>query len=206
MKKQLIFGLFGIILLFSTTDVQSQTVTVNMVRNFSQDSWVVLRGNIVNVWTSNYYTFSDSTGEILVEIPSNVWRGLSVNEADIVEISGEVRISSSQTSIRVRAISGSGETIVVSGQGVMVNQPITINEARNLPQNSWVIIRGNIINNLLGGNIFTFRDSSGDIFIEIPRSVWRGVTVDESNRVEISGEVIMNRGQISIRVRAIREI
>ena len=92
------------------------------------------------------------------------------------------------------------------GQAVMISQPISINEARNLPQNSWVILRGNIINNLPGGNIFTFRDSSGDIFVEIPRSVWRGITVDESNRVEISGEVMISRGQVSIRVRVLREI
>jgi len=204
MKRIVIISLC--FLLFSTAVVHSQTVTVNEIRNLPQDSWVILRGNIVNVWADSYYTFRDSTGEILVEISNSVWRGLSANTSDIVEIRGEVRISSGQTSIRVRAITGSGEVIHVPGQGVMVNQTITVSEVRALPQNSWVTINGNIISSLPGGNRFNFRDSSGDISIEIERSVWRGLSVGASDRVEISGEVRINNRQVSIRVRAIRRI
>ena len=194
------------LLLFSTAVVHAQSVTVNEAGNLPQDSWVILRGNIVNVWADNYYTFRDSTGEMLVEISSSVWRGLSVDISDIVEIRGEVRISSGRTSIRVRAITGSGETNNVPGQGVMVNRTITVSEARVLPQNSWVTINGNIISSLPGGNRFNFRDSTGDITVEIERNVWRGLSAGTSDRVEISGEVRINNRQVSIRVRAIRRI
>ena len=204
--KRYIF-IYALIFLFSSAIVHGQTITtVNEAKNLPQDSWVVLTGNITNAWSGNYYTFRDSSGEILVEIEWNVWRGLSVNVSDIVEIRGEVRINSGQASIRVRAITGSGETIFVPGQGVMVIQPITISEARNLPQNSWVVINGTIVSALPGGNRFIFRDSTGEITVEIERRIWRGVSAGTSDRVEISGEVRINSGQVTIRVRAIRRI
>ena len=52
MKKVLSFNICLIILLFSAAVApvaHSQTVTVNEVKNLPQDSWVILRGNIVNV-------------------------------------------------------------------------------------------------------------------------------------------------------------
>jgi len=205
--KRYIF-IYGLIFLFSSTIIHGQATTVSGARNLPRDSWVVLTGNIINAWSGNYYTFRDSTGEILVEIENSVWRGLSVDISDTVVVMGEVRMSSGQVSIRVRAIAGSGETISAPGQGVMVRQPISVSEARVLPRNSWVILRGNIVNVLPGGggNRFIFRDSTGDITIEIERDVWRGLFVDVSDRVEISGELRINSGQVSIRVRAIRRI
>ena len=206
MKKVLIFSICCLILLFSTAVIHCQTLTIHEARNLPQGSWVILRGNIVYLWTDNYYTFRDSTGEILVEISNSVWRGLSVDISDTVEIRGEVRISSGQASIRVRAITGSGEIIFSPGQGIMVSHLITVSEARELPQNSWVTINGNIASALPGGNMFIFRDSTGDISIEIERSVWRGLSAGSSDRVEISGELRISRGQVSIRVRALRRI
>ena len=204
MKRIIFFCVF--LFLFSSVIVHGQVTTVIEARNLTQGSWVVLTGNIMNLRSGNNYTFRDSTGEMLVEIEGNVWRGLSVNISDTVEISGEVRINRGTASIRVRAITGSGEIISAPGQGVMVNQPITVSEARALPQNSWVTLRGNIINALPGGggNRFNFRDPSGDITIEIERNVWRGLSAGVSDRVEISGEVRINSGQVSIRVRVIR--
>ncbi|MCL2008147.1 MAG: NirD/YgiW/YdeI family stress tolerance protein [Treponema sp.] len=93
--------------------------------------------------------------------------------------------------------------VAVDAQLVAARSPITVSEARNLPQNSWVVLSGNIINALPGGINYTFRDSSGDITVEIDRRVWRGMSVGVSDPVEICGELRMNRGQISINVRAI---
>ena len=98
-------------------------------------------------------------------------------------------------------------TVVVHGQGfngpgvdnnrqgrpVMVNAPIPVSEARNLPHDSWVIATGNIINSV-GKEYYTFRDSSGEISVEIEREVWRGLSVGVSDRVEIHGELKIKRG------------
>jgi uncharacterized protein (TIGR00156 family) len=95
-----------------------------------------------------------------------------------------------------------GPTLTQS-QAVMVSQPITVIEARNLPHDSWVVLAGNIVNMLPGGRNYTFRDSSGEITVDIGPKEWRGLSVGVSDRVEIYGEVKIHRGQISIKVHAI---
>ena len=111
-------------------------------------------------------------------------------------------------------------TVAVHGQGlprpapnnnnnaqapVMTNRPITVREAKDLPHDSWVTLTGNITGVLPGGHNYTFRDPSGDITVDIGPKEWRGLSVDVSDRVEISGEVKIHRGQISIKVHAIRK-
>ena len=80
---------------------------------------------------------------------------------------------------------------------------ITVNDARVMPHDSWVVLSGNIINALPGGRHYTFRDSTGEIAVEIGQNIWRGLSVSPSDRVEICGEVVVNRGAVSVLVRAI---
>ena len=104
-------------------------------------------------------------------------------------------------------------TAAVYGQGftgpgsegliVMTGRTITVSEARNLSNDSWVVLSGNIINMLPGGRQYTFRDATGDIAVDIGPKEWRGLSVDAADRVEIYGEVKISRGQIHIKVHAI---
>ena len=88
-----------------------------------------------------------------------------------------------------------------------IREPIAINDAVNLPHDSWVILNGNIVSQLREGiNNYSFRDSSGEIIIDIGPKEWRGLSVGVSDRVEIYGEVKITRGQTSIKVQAIRKI
>jgi uncharacterized protein (TIGR00156 family) len=104
-------------------------------------------------------------------------------------------------------------TVVVHGQGllspnnapVMTTKPVTVGEAKNLPHDSWVTITGNITGVLPGGHNYTFRDRTGEISVDIGPKEWRGLSVEASDRVEIQGEVKVQRGQISIKVHAIRK-
>jgi len=190
----------------------NQPITVREAANLPHDSWVVLTGNIINALPGGkHYTFRDSTGEIPVDIGMKQWRGLSVGVSDRVEIYGEVKVQRGQYSIKVHAISGSGITPPSGfgagfGQAVMVNHPITIGEARNLPQDSWVRLTGNIVNSLPKDKEFTFRDSSGEVVVEIDRKHWRGLSVGASDRVELFGEVKISKGQLTVKVHAIRRI
>ena len=80
-------------------------VTVMELRNLPAESWVILSGNIINVLPGGrHYTFRDSTGEIIVGIDQNVWRGLYVGVDDRVEISGELRTNWGQATLDVRVI------------------------------------------------------------------------------------------------------
>jgi uncharacterized protein (TIGR00156 family) len=182
-------------------------ITVTEVRTLPSNSWVVVSGNIVNSLPGGkYFTVRDSTGDITVEIERKVFRGVSANASDTVEIHGYVEISRGQVSIEAKAIFGSAPVNIRSGQAVAIRQPITVSEASSLPNNSWVLITGNIVNEIRSDKYFTFRDSTGEITVEIERKVWRGLSVDVSDTVEIHGYVEINRGQTSIEVKAIRKI
>ena len=242
MKRYTTISCFCCLILFSATIVYGQGFTgpgantgssrqtsaffepipVSQARTLPKDSWVVLSGNIVNTLPGGkYYTFRDSSpsneggGEITVEIEPKVWRGLSVEPSDRVVISGEVEVKKGQVSIDVKAVSGAGRMNARQGQAVTITKPITVNEVKNLPNNSWVILAGNIVNNV-GKGKYTFRDSAasiegspskeggGEIVVEIDKKTWRGLSVNASDRVEIHGKLEIKRGQFSIEVEAIR--
>jgi uncharacterized protein (TIGR00156 family) len=143
---------------------------------------------------------------MILDIGPKHWRGLSVDVSDRVIIYGEVKISRGQASIKVHAIHGDGRINTRPGQAVFINRPITINDAKNLAHDSFVILNGNIVNTLPGKNNYTFRDTSGEITVDIGPKQWRGLSVGISDRAEIFGEVKISRGQASIKVHAIRGI
>ena len=209
--KKYIFSICALILFFSSVIVYGQAVMINQpitaieARNLPHDSWVVLTGNIVNMLSGGKnYTFRDTSGDIVVEIGAKHWRGLSVGVSDHVVIYGEVKINRGLISIKAHAISGTGRTNTWPGQAVFINRPITISEAVSLPHDSFVILNGNIVNIQARRNNYTFRDSSGEITVEIGSKHWRGLTVGVSDIVEIFGEVKNNRGLVTIKVHAIR--
>ena len=188
------------------TVISGQFITVSQARTLPHDSWVVLTGNIINMLPGGrQYTFRDSTGDIAVDIGPKEWRGLAVEAQDRVEIYGEVKISRGQIHIKVHAITGTGRVNRLAGQPVTIAQPVTINEAKILPHDSWVVLRGNIVSSLSGKN-YLFRDTAGEISIEIGSKEWRGYSVSVNDRIEIYGEVKVNRGQVHIKVHAVRII
>jgi uncharacterized protein (TIGR00156 family) len=170
------------------------------------DSFVVLNGNIINMLPGGKnYTFRDSSGEIIADIGPKHWRGLAVSPSDNVALYGEVKINRGQAHIKVHAISGPGRIHTRPGQPVFITQPTTISEAVNLPHDSFVILNGNIVSAQPRKNTYTFRDSSGEIIVDIGQKHWRGLSVGVSDNVQIYGEVKVNRGGlITIKVHAIR--
>ena len=183
----------------------SGPVTIMEARNLPHDSFVILNGNVVNALPGGKnYTLRDSSGEITVEIGSKHWRGLSVVPNDNVVIYGEVKINRGHVSIKAHAITGTGRINVRQGQPVMINGVTTVMEAGNLPHDSFVILNGNIVNFLPERNHYTFADNTGEITVEIGSKHWRGLAVGVSDRVEIYCEVKINRGQVKLKVHAIR--
>ena len=65
---------------------------------------------------------------------------------------------------------------------------VTIEEALHLSDDSPVIMTG-YIEKALGGEKYQFKDSTGTIVIKIDDDDWRGVSVSETDLVEIRGEV-----------------
>ncbi|MDR2659912.1 MAG: NirD/YgiW/YdeI family stress tolerance protein [Spirochaetaceae bacterium] len=65
-------------------------VTVKAVKNLKDDYPVLLRGKIERSLGDEKYLFADETGSIIIEIENELWNGISVDENDTVEITGEV--------------------------------------------------------------------------------------------------------------------
>lgn len=78
--------------------------TVEQVKKLADDSFVVLKGNIIKQVGKKDYIFKDSTGEIQVEIDHRRWRGQAVSPTDLVEISGEVDKDWNSVEIEVKNI------------------------------------------------------------------------------------------------------
>jgi len=70
------------------------------------------------------------------------------------------------------------------------SQIVSVAQAQSYGHKTPVIIRGNIVQ-ALGGKLYTFRDSSGEIVLRIGPKEWQyyGSSISPSDTVEISGEV-----------------
>ena len=75
-----------------------------------------------------------------------------------------------------------------TGPGVQQSQAVTVSQALTLPHKTPVILTGTIVEGI-GREKYTFRDSTGEIIVEIERKVWRGLSVSPSDTVEISGKL-----------------
>jgi uncharacterized protein (TIGR00156 family) len=79
-------------------------VTVDEAKSLKDDYPVVLRGKIERSLGDEKYLFTDETESIIVEIDNRLWRGLSVDQNDTVEITGEVDRSFTSIEIEVSSI------------------------------------------------------------------------------------------------------
>lgn len=78
--------------------------TVEQVKQLTDDSFVLLKGNIIKQVGKEDYIFKDSTGEIQVEIDHKRWRGQVVSPTDLVEIAGKVDKDWNSIEIDVKSI------------------------------------------------------------------------------------------------------
>ncbi len=65
-------------------------ITVSEVWNMNDGEYVAVRGVIEDVIDDEEYNFSDSTGDIVVEIEDDVWPPQNITPDDIVIIYGTV--------------------------------------------------------------------------------------------------------------------
>ena len=64
--------------------------SVEDVKNKSDDTMVVMQGQIAKAIGDEKYLFTDKTGEIIIEIDNQDFDGVTVSAGEIIEITGEV--------------------------------------------------------------------------------------------------------------------
>jgi uncharacterized protein (TIGR00156 family) len=69
-----------------------ETVTVQRTKELSENSLVILTGNLVQAIGRGKYMFRDATGDIAVDIDQDLWTllDLSISLSDRVEIRGKI--------------------------------------------------------------------------------------------------------------------
>ena len=82
----------------------SSETTVAKALELSDDSWVVLRGNIVKQVGHEHYEFTDGTGTITIEIDQKRWKGINVTPNDKVEIRGKIDKDWNSREVEVKQI------------------------------------------------------------------------------------------------------
>lgn len=79
-------------------------VSVKEALNMWDDSFVILRGNIVQHLGDDKYLFKDATGTIRVEIDHDEWYGQNVTPANTVELAGEIDKEWGKVEVEVKRI------------------------------------------------------------------------------------------------------
>jgi uncharacterized protein (TIGR00156 family) len=105
------------------------------------------------------------------------------------------------------SVYGQGFTGPGAGSANGQVQTVTVLQARGLPDHSLVILTGSIAQSL-GREKYTFRDSTGDITVDIDRDLWTllGISVGINDLVEIGCKIDVEKRVAEIDVKYIRKL
>ena len=78
----------------------------------------------------------------------------------------------------------------------------TAQKVKEMKDDSWVKLRGNITERL-SDDRYTFRDESGTVVVEIDHKRWNGVTVTPQDKVELQGKVDKEWNEFEIEVKQV---
>ncbi len=98
-----------------------------------------------------------------------------------------------------------GQTTTGGYTGQATNSNSNVAQAKQAFDDTPIVLRGKIIKHL-GGEYYIFKDSTGEITVEIEHDKWLGVAVAPNDTVEIYGEVERKFNGTKIDVDVIRKI
>ena len=78
--------------------------TAANAKTMRDDTWVTLRGNIIERVSDDLYIFKDDSGTVNVDIDHKRWNGQTITPQDVVEIQGEVDKDWNSVEIDVKQI------------------------------------------------------------------------------------------------------
>ena len=78
--------------------------TAANAKTMRDDTWVTLRGNIIERVSDDLYIFKDASGTVNVDIDHKRWNGRTITPQDVVEIQGEVDKDWNSVEIDVKQI------------------------------------------------------------------------------------------------------
>jgi uncharacterized protein (TIGR00156 family) len=192
--------------------------TVAQAKKSKDDVKVALTGNIIQQCGNENYTFQDSTGKITLDIDSEKLAGITVTPQTTVKITGEVDKGDGvfgtgiapkrEIDVKsVEVVSSPGKKALGAGfhgPGVPKNVT-TVAHANKAYDDTKVVLTGNIIEEL-GDEHYKFKDSTGEMLLDIDKDKLAGVTVTPQTTVKITGEVDKGDGLLNSGIAPKREI
>ncbi|WP_113627214.1 YgiW/YdeI family stress tolerance OB fold protein [Pectobacterium peruviense] len=85
------------------------------------------------------------------------------------------------------------------------NSLTTVDKAKDLRDDSWVTLSGNI-EKRIGDENYLFRDSTGTMEVEIDHKRWNGQMVSPTDKVEIQGELDKDFNSVELDVKQVRKL
>ncbi|MFD1801241.1 YgiW/YdeI family stress tolerance OB fold protein [Mixta tenebrionis] len=82
---------------------------------------------------------------------------------------------------------------------------VTVKEAKEMKDDSWVTVRGHI-EKRLSDDDYLFRDKTGTLSVEIDDDVWKGQSVSPTDNVELQGELDKAFNDAQLEVKQVRKI
>lgn len=85
------------------SNTAAKFMTIKQAKSMSDDTYVTIRGKIVQHIKEDNYLLKDSTDQVIVEIDDDLWQGLTVGPNETVEIIGEVDKDSPWGKVEIEA-------------------------------------------------------------------------------------------------------
>jgi uncharacterized protein (TIGR00156 family) len=81
----------------------------------------------------------------------------------------------------------------------------TVDKVKSLSDDAWVTLRGNIVERV-SDDLYTFKDATGTVNVDIDHKRWNGVTITPQDMVEIQGKVDKGWNSMEIDVKQINKV
>lgn len=82
---------------------------------------------------------------------------------------------------------------------------ISVAQLKDAADDSWVTLEGKLIKHL-GGETYLFRDTSGEVEVEVDEDVWRGVEVGPDDLIRVRGEVDHSWNKTEVEIEKLEKV
>ncbi|MEB6336898.1 YgiW/YdeI family stress tolerance OB fold protein [Serratia rhizosphaerae] len=81
----------------------------------------------------------------------------------------------------------------------------TVDKVKSMSDDAWVMLQGNI-EQRVGDDTYTFRDTTGTLTVEIDHKRWNGQTITPKDKVQLEGKVDKDWSNLELDVKNIKKI
>lgn len=89
--------------------------------------------------------------------------------------------------------------------GPQEQNKVSVAQLKDVADDQWVTLEGKLVKHL-GGENYLFKDSSGEVEVEVDQKVWRGTEVGPDDLIRIRGEVDHSWNKTEVEVESLEKV